>query len=106
MGAPLRSGLAQRGAELLQTGAGFFQRLVRGGIADAEVRAQAKGRAKDDGNTGVFQQRGGKNLVIGDGDARRGGLADQPCDGRIDIERALGFGADDAVDLAQNLKSS
>src|SRR5579883_1717182 len=51
-----RSGLLQRGAGTLDALARLGQRLIRGGVGDAEIGRQAEGHALDHGNTFRFEQ--------------------------------------------------
>src|SRR5207244_4132999 len=81
---------------------GFLQQSVRGGIGDAEVRAEAEGRAEHHRDALGIEQFGTEGFVAVDDPSGVGLLADQLRAGRIDIEGALRRRAGDAARLVEH----
>src|SRR3954470_13230908 len=94
--------LPQIAAEALDALAGVFEVRGLGRIGDAECRAEAEGRTLHHRDAFGLEQLGHEGLVIVDHLARRRGLADRAGAGRIDVERAFGAWALDALGLVEH----
>src|SRR5215207_3679404 len=85
-------GLPQGPAEALDALAGVLQQRVGGGIRDAQVRAEAEGRAVHRRDALALEELGDEVLVGLEGLAGRGLAPDGLGTGWIDVERALRHG--------------
>lgn len=90
------------GAEALDALAGLFEKVFRGRIGDAEVRAEAESRSLHDGDAFGFQKFGNEIRIRLDDLARRRGLADQAGAGRINVECAFRSRAADALGTVEH----
>src|SRR3546814_531350 len=79
----------QGSAGLLDAGAGLAQHLIGGGVADAEGRGEAEGRAMDGGDLGFVQEIADQRFVAVDDLPLGRRLADQAAGVGIDVEGAL-----------------
>src|SRR5438132_2401860 len=95
-------GLSQIAAEALDAAAGLFEVLGLGRVGDAERRPEAERRTLHHRNAFGLEQLGDEILIVAELLAVRRSLADRAGAGRIDVERALGARALDAVRLVEH----
>src|SRR5690349_3112816 len=93
----------QPGAEALDAGAGFLQRLIAGGVADAEIARIHEGGAMHAGHALFLQQGEAEILVRLDPLAALAGLADAALHAGEDVEGAFRLLAADARGGVQHL---
>src|SRR6478735_2352542 len=98
----LENALPQISAKALDALAGVFEIGGLGGVGNPERRSETERRTLHDGDTFVFQELGDEILVVADHPAGRRGLANGAGAGRVDIERAFGPRAYDAVGLIEH----
>src|SRR6185437_1863751 len=99
---PKSLGSAETRTKALDTPAGLLQCLDAGRVGDAEERREPERRPMRDGNPLLLEQRRGELLVIADTLARLRALADHARAVRIDVERAFGLRAGEALGLIQH----
>src|SRR5216684_940360 len=95
--------LFEGGAGPLDARARLGQRLGRGRVGDAEMRAEAKGRPLHHRDALRLEEIFDEVAVVRDPLALRRRAADRPGAGRVDVEGALRLGAEQPLGLVEHV---